>query len=143
MTDHKIDWSFELLDWISHGETGLSSDAIVHHLTTVYVFKNARDGNDHPSDPADLRRCRLLLERVPELQGVFPRMAKVSKQWKVLVKHWSRLCITMDKECPGWRTGDGPPCHKTHAMMRRLLNPIDVSSGSLTLGAGLRVKVME
>lgn len=49
----------EATRWLASGERGASSDAIFYQLTGVATG----DKTSHPHDPADLRRCRLLLEQ--------------------------------------------------------------------------------
>lgn len=86
--------------WLANGERGVSSNTIFAHLTGV----NANDSwNGHPYDADDFRRCRLLLEQVPELDPLLPQMAEVSAQWKDLVYLWQDICGAMDRESPGWR----------------------------------------
>lgn len=89
--------------WLANGERGVSSNTIFEKLTGV---KTSLDSyRSHPHDPADFRRCQLLLEQVPELQILFPRMAHVSKEWKALVEAWPTIVAAMDEEAPDWRDG--------------------------------------
>lgn len=60
------------VEWLRTGERGLSSEAIAEQMSGLPVGQGYGFSN-HPSDPADLRRCRLLLDRVPEWQ---PRMSE-------------------------------------------------------------------
>lgn len=106
-----------LMEWLAGGARGLSSDAIVSHLTGLRTQNDGRD--DHPWDPADLRRCRLLLEKVPGLQQEFWRMATRSGPWAALVSRWQDLCEEMDRESPEWRTGKGR-ADRTCQRMREL-----------------------
>lgn len=93
-----------LVEWLAVGERGASADAIVDHLTGLMGGKQTF----HPWDPADLRRCRLLLNRVPSLATNFhASMPSLSPAWARLVAVWDELCATMDQECPNWATGDG------------------------------------
>lgn len=104
--------------WLAAGERGMSSDAIFHQLTGI----NTGSQLDCPSDPADLRRCRLLLEAVPDLATRFKAvMATVNPHWAALVEAWDSLCETMDGEAPDWRKGKGM-CALTHQHMRDLLD---------------------
>jgi hypothetical protein len=68
---------------------------------------SARGLHTARQDPDDLRRCRLLLEQVPELTPRLGEMATVSRVWEVLVARWDEICATMDGECPDWRTSNG------------------------------------
>ncbi len=101
--------------WLGNGERGTSSESIVQHLTGILVAR--RWGICAPCDPDDLRRCRLLLEAVPELAPRFGEMASASGVWAELVEIWDDLCATMDREAPAWRTHGGN-CSKTFRMMQ-------------------------
>lgn len=104
--------------WLASGERGVSSDTLFTHLTGIDALRGWR--KDHPYDPADLRRCRLLLEQVPELVSEFPRMAKVSKAWAALVREWDTICATMDEEAPNWRT-KGERAAKTYELIKQAI----------------------
>lgn len=109
--------------WLASGERGLSSETIFQHLTGIST-RNVQWQDRHPhtpSDPADVRRCRLLLEQVPELAPMFPKMAEVSAAWKDLVYLWDDICKTMDQEAPQWRKGHGQPCPKTYELIKRAI----------------------
>ena len=88
--------------WLASGERGISSNTIFEKLTGIQA---AHGHHSHPHDPADFRRCQLLLEQVPELQPLFHRMAEVSPEWEVLVQVWPDIIKAMDREATGWRDG--------------------------------------
>lgn len=94
--------SAEAREWLATGERGTSSETIFGRLTGV-KFKT----ESHPHDPEDLRRCRLLLEQIPEFRPRFAEVAKVSPEWAAIVAHWDELCSLMDTEAPKWRTKRG------------------------------------
>jgi hypothetical protein len=96
-----------LANWLSFGERGASSNAIVEQLTGLPTCRRFGSPFDHPHDPDDLRRCRLLLEAVPEIAQQFHKMAAASPTWALLVQHWAELCRLMDQEAPAWRSGHG------------------------------------
>ena len=103
--------------WLASGERGLSSETMFEHLTGIKTL-DEHWGICTPSDPADLRRCRLLLEQVPELVPLFHKMSTASKEWAALVKNWTDLCATMDAEAPNWRTkGEAAP--KTYELIQQ------------------------
>ena len=102
--------------WLASGERGVSSNTIFQWLTGIDALKGGRMG--HPYDPADFRRCRLLLEQVPELQPHFYRMREVSQQWSNLVDQWAAICATMDEELPDWREGPGGIAKKTYDLIK-------------------------
>lgn len=106
--------------WLANGERGNSSETIFTHLTGVVANRGSR--NSHPYDPADLRRCRLLLEQVPELQPLLPKMAEVSTAWANLAAGWDEICATMDAESPDWRNPDrGSSAPKTYELIQRAI----------------------
>jgi len=92
--------------WLRTGERGTSSQTIFEVMTglplTDGVFRRAV-----PFDPADFRRCRLLLEAVPEWRHRLGEMAAVGPRWSALIPRWDELCATMDAEAPEWRDGVG------------------------------------
>lgn len=106
-----------LLEWLANGERGISSNTIVQHLTGIKTLGTWR--KDIPYDPDDLRRCRLLLERVPALKERFHAMASCSADWERLVEKWDELCTLMDEESPFWRDGEGS-AERTYEMMADL-----------------------
>lgn len=79
--------------WLATGERGLSSDVMFEVLTGE---PRGLQSSAHPHDPDDFRRCRLLLEQVPELQ--LDDMKQVSPQWANLVAVWPQICAAMDQE---------------------------------------------
>ena len=98
--------------WFVAGEHGTSSVVMFCWITRVQ--HNYLDGmpfskcRNHPSDPADFRRCRLLVEASPEVAAAFRTvMPTVSPVWSDLIAHWDELCEVMDAECPDWKTAEG------------------------------------
>lgn len=102
--------------WLAHGERGVSSNAIFTYLTGVDASRDS--GLGHPHDPADFRRCRLLLEQVPELQQRLPGMSGASTAWANLVAKWGDICNAMDAEIPYWRDARGGTAPQTYALIR-------------------------
>jgi len=111
-----------LAHWLSFGHRGASSNSIVQHLTTLPSLTDSF-GNlgriSHPHDSADFRLCRLLLEQVPALTPLLPRMATASPMWGRLVPSWGDLCTIHDTEAPAWRD-DSAPCPLTTAMLKKI-----------------------
>ncbi len=110
-----------LMEWLANGRRGISSNAIVTHLTGINSMAGWGSSWNHPHDPADLWRCRKLLEQVPSLKDRLPEMSTLSPQWAALVSKWDQLCLTMDKEAPNWGDGTGS-APITYAMMRALID---------------------
>lgn len=105
--------------WLANGHRGVSSNTIFSHLTGIDALGDW--GKDHPHDTADFRRCRLLLEQVPELVPLFPKMADVSEAWKDLVYLWDDICQAMDAEAPNWRHGIAVRCPDTYNLIKRAI----------------------
>ena len=90
------------LDWIANKETGISS------LTIWAVMMDAVDLNnkdsqadyDVPYDPDDFRRCRELLDYIPEWRERLPEVAEKFSEWKPLVENWNKLDTLYDEEAP-------------------------------------------
>lgn len=88
--------SMEATKWLASGARGISSNTIFTVLTGVDAMRDW--GMDHPHDPADFNRCRMLLEQVPELVPLLPRMKDVSPVWAALVERWDDICDCMNKK---------------------------------------------
>jgi hypothetical protein len=108
-------------EWLAAGERGISSEAIVSHLTATEIGDRMFARSDHPHDPSDFRRCEVLLRQVPVARVTFPDMASRSPHWAVLVEHWDDLVALMEEENPGIfdrpAYGRSP---RTYALMNRL-----------------------
>ena len=111
--------------WLATGERGASSEALFSRLTGVNSTRGHRDGvakTNHPYNPEDFRRCRLMLEACPELAAKLNDAAGMSPEWKDLIYLWSDICATMDDEVPDWRD----PWHhgyapNTHSIIKRAI----------------------
>ena len=105
-----------LITWIRNGNRGPSSEAIVDHLAR-HPIALASQASRHPHDPADLRRCVLLLDAVPTLRPLMPRMADVSPERAALVARWDELEASLRREMAvGYDDTD------TYALMRSVLD---------------------
>lgn len=112
------------IEWLRSGERGTSSEAIFARMTGVPVGSPSFRSSP-PGDPADLRRCRLLLECVPEWAGRLEEMTSVGPGWKRIVAYWNELCALMDAEAPTWRDASNPGrAPKTYALMSAVLYPV-------------------
>ena len=115
MTTDKNATTARIAAWLALGERGLSSEAIA--ITTLGAYVTGRRAA-WPLDPADLRRCLLLIEQVPEAreQGV-DVLAKRSPQWAALADIWDDLAKTLRAEI-----GEALPprgsAPKTYALMK-------------------------
>lgn len=112
------------IEWLASGERGVSSNTIFQHLTGLLAtggLLSHRGG--HPHDPADLRRCMLLLERCPELASRIDEMCFVSPEWNALASNWKQITEAFIAEAEpqgGWRNGNWR-CPVTYRLMRTLI----------------------
>lgn len=92
------------IEWLAVGERGMSSETLFQHLTGRYV----RGGTEahHPYDTDDVRRCRLMLEKCPEIAAKFAGARTLSPTWARLVDAWPAICTEMDRDAPNWRDAD-------------------------------------
>jgi hypothetical protein len=97
--------------WLINGERGISSNAIVQHLTGN---PPGTDWESHPRDPSDLMRCFKLVTLCPEIRPHLPRMAEVSDVWGRVAERWDELTELMLSE---WGSGK---CPKTYDRMKQL-----------------------
>jgi hypothetical protein len=106
----------EAMHWQRRGEHGISSNAIFSKLTGFPL--TGTFGFGYPHDPDDLRRCRLLLDAVPEFAARLGEMAMCGPEWAELVVVWPVLCETMDAEIEKY---DGAKCPMTYRLMRNAI----------------------
>lgn len=102
--------------WLASGERGISSEAIVSHLTGEEVGRWS--GPDHPRDPSDFRRCEVLLRNYPLARRAFPAMKSRSAVWARLVDAWDELVALGEEEVPG--IFDGPAHGRAPRMYARM-----------------------
>lgn len=104
--------------WLASGERGISSNTMFTRLTGFNALKDWHPSP--PADPADFRRCRLLLEQCPELVPLLPNMAEESHEWAGLVREWDMICKVMDDEVPAWRAGKSrTPATNTYNLIKK------------------------
>lgn len=107
------------IEWLAHGQRGTSSNTLFSHLTGVDAQGDW--GASHPYDPADLNRCLVLLNAVPELRLSLPRMGEVSPAWAALIARWDEIEKSLvDEVGLGWTKGRA--ASKTYALMREVLS---------------------
>ncbi|WCE39147.1 hypothetical protein PGC08_14230 [Brevibacterium sp. BDJS002] len=108
--------SHNIVHWLATGERGISSDAIVSHLTGVPVGGRSGFGS-YPYDPSDFNRCRKLLESCPELRLELHRMAELGPVWAALVERWDKITrLFLAEVAQG--TGMAPRTYKVMAELR-------------------------
>ena len=106
------------VNWLASGERGASSEALFSRLSGVNCNAPNKPRTDNPYDPADLRRCRLMLEACPELAAKLDEAMDMSPQWAALIRIWPTLCECMDAECPDWRNGRSRAAPTTYKRMQ-------------------------
>ena len=84
-------------EWLAKGQRGISSEAIVSHLTGINVGSRHWLSN-HPCDPSDLNRCARLIAAAPEIRPELHKMSEVSDVWAKLVAEWDEIVALMEKE---------------------------------------------
>ncbi|MGC8519087.1 MAG: hypothetical protein ACP5P4_11260 [Steroidobacteraceae bacterium] len=125
-----------VVNWLSTGERGLSSEFIVDYLYGFTVLEGHWRGTPHhPFDPSDLRRCLLLLADSPKTAAQFPRMRAASPEWARLVDAWADLeeqFLAEIGELRGLAHWSAP---LTYAAMKRVLEvPQDGSGAQVRMG---------
>lgn len=103
--------------------TGLSSRAI------------AGDGNHHPWDPSDLRRCMNYCARTGiTTERLRARMAGLSNEWDRLLPEWDCLTTILQLEMDTRTDGTAP---LTYREMKRVLANADECTACASTGRGI------
>lgn len=111
-----------ILAWLSEGETGLSSKSLARETAGLpHPDKGYWRGIAAPSDPDDLRRCRLLIEAVPEARKAVDSLGTKDRRWAGLAKRWDEINELFEQEAAGgWKN----PNHPTYRAMKEALGEI-------------------
>lgn len=107
------------IEWLAHGERGISSETIFSALTGVDALRGG--WQSHPHDPSDLGRCIKLLDSVPELQPLMYKMMHVSPHWFGLMSRWDELVALYRHEKSIHGAISAP---KTYQMMKSILESV-------------------
>lgn len=111
-----------LRHWYEFGERGLSSETLADYAKAKHGEGSLPEDIDYPHDAGDLRRCRLLVEQVPEASpNQLPDLLDASPEWKAIAFEWDALCTRMDEECPEWRN---PPRDARSRQVSQMLRSI-------------------
>ncbi len=97
------------VDWVSGGDTGISSKAIWTHM-----MGGTPERWSCPLDPSDFGRCHRLLLLMPEWRARMPEMAKYGKWWAGLADAWDELDALYLEELPTGR------CQKLYDRMHAI-----------------------
>lgn len=107
--------AMKVLEWQAKGRVGISSATMAS--IALGMEKNFYHGRfDAPSDPADLRRCMLLVEEIPEIKDSFPEIAKRVKRFAPILREWDHLVSLLKEELK--RPDKRAP--ETYALMKEL-----------------------
>ena len=80
----------EIIQWLMHGENGVSSIAIAQT-----ALKKPHQKYSHPTTPKSFRQCLLIIEQIPEAMQAVEELAKESKEWTSILAHWDELETTV------------------------------------------------
>lgn len=105
-----------VLRWIATGRVGASSKAMA-----MAACDMPTDGA-YPSDPADLNRCLLMLEAVPEARQQFAKVAAISRPWANFIENWEKLeAMFLEEVGLNWSKAQSAP--RTYEFMKSLRAP--------------------
>jgi len=104
----------KVLSWVATGRVGASSKAMAMAACGL-----PNDGS-YPHDPADLNRCLLLLEAVPEVRDHFDKVEALGVVWGRLIGRWADIeSSLLDEVGLNWSKAQEAP--KTYALMREVI----------------------
>lgn len=91
--------------WISSGERCVAADTVFSVVTGHKLLKSS----DYacPLNVNDIRKCRLLIESVPEIADGFKLKMAISPAWSRILEKWGEICLVMNEESPEWRKSKG------------------------------------
>ncbi|MEQ6653087.1 hypothetical protein ODX32_02580 [Salmonella enterica subsp. enterica serovar Typhimurium] len=91
------DLAMKVLKWQTKGHVGISSATMAS--IALGLENNFYHGRfDAPSDPADLRRCMMLVDEIPEIKDSFPLIAKKVKRFSPILREWDSLIALLKLE---------------------------------------------
>jgi len=103
-----------VLEWLFTGQVGASSKAMA---AAACGLPSSRS---YPSDPDDLNRCLLLLEKVPAVRDRFTSIAELSDVWARLIDRWEVIERSfLDEVGLNWTKSNRAP--KTYALMKSVI----------------------
>lgn len=109
----------QVLKWLATGRVGMSSKCMAMWL----AFGEHTEDRYCPADPGDLDRCLKLLDEVPALRPLLPKMAEVSEAWAALMLRWDEVEASHMAEVGlGWTKARRAP--KTFALMDSIICPL-------------------
>jgi hypothetical protein len=103
-----------VLEWLFTGQVGASSKAMA---AAACGLPGSRS---YPSDPDDLNRCLLLLEKVPAIRDRFAAISDLSDVWARLIDRWEVIEQSFLEEVGlNWTKSNRAP--KTYALMKSVI----------------------
>ncbi|SUG89888.1 Uncharacterised protein [Salmonella enterica subsp. enterica] len=94
------DLAMKVLKWQTKGHVGISSATMAS--IALGLEKSFYHGRfDAPSDPADLRRCMMLVDEIPEIKDSFPLIAKKVKRFSPILREWDSLIALLKLDLRG------------------------------------------
>lgn len=106
----------QVLAWLALGGHGVSAEAMARAVIGMKPEEPWSLYGDHPSDPADFKRCVDFLVAVPEAKKHLELVASLSKVWSALIENWTELEKIFKEETS---TGSGRS-KKLYARMKAL-----------------------
>jgi hypothetical protein len=89
------------ISWLLSGDTGLSSEEILSAALSIKIKSSWGNFCRYPLDPSDFGRCSRLLKAIPEFRKIaFPKLARRSKVWKLMIKKWDDMEKIYQEEYP-------------------------------------------
>lgn len=107
----------KILNWLASGKVGISSKVMACVAAGIPCDRGFPPYT--PSDPDDLNRCLLLLDKVPEIRKHFDEIAKVSDEWEALIKRWGEVEKCFIDEV-GFDWCNGSRASKTYELMKSI-----------------------
>ena len=103
-----------VLEWLFTGQVGASSKVMA---AAACGFPCSRS---YPSDPDDLNRCLLLLEKVLAIRERFPAISELSDVWAKLIDRWEVIERSfLDEAGLNWTKSNRAP--KTYTLMKSVI----------------------
>jgi hypothetical protein len=83
----------KITHWLLRGEVGISSQ------TMVEIYLGYKKGKwCHPMDPSDFRRCYKMLEELPFVRSVLPKLGEATPAFSEMGKRWDELESVYNQE---------------------------------------------
>lgn len=114
-----------LVQWLANGKRGISSNTIATRLSGIDCLGTYANGvprnESYPRDPSDFIKCQKLLKAVPGFRNRLDEMKSVSKEWAILVNHWSEIEGLIESD---FRETNGKRCPTAYSRMKELLDSV-------------------